>query len=349
MELDSMLATVKRTAALAALCGLGITLAGPAAAQTTLTMSSWVPPGHAVTRSLVTWAQDVEKATNGRIKGTMLPKAVSAATGTLDAVREGLVDVSFVSHGYTPGRFVLTKVAEFPFLGDSCEINAVAYNRIYERYLAKAIDSKGLKVLAAFTHGPGEIMNTKRPVTSIADLAGMKIRVGGGMAQDVAKALGVNALLKPAPESYELLSTGVADGTFFPAEAIIPFKLEKVIKYVTHVPGGLYNTSFAALMNEDRFNKFPKQDRDAIVSVSGERLARLIGKTWSAVDKAGTEAMKANNIQLIYASPALVKEIQQKTASIEQEWIKEANSRGVDGAKVLAALREEIKKVAAGQ
>ena len=86
--------------------------------------------------------------------------------------------------------------------------------------LAKLDEHKGVRVLGVFTHGPGQIFNTKRAVNSLKDLEGMKIRVGGGLVNDVAKALGTVPMLKPAPESYELLSQGVADGVFFPKEAI---------------------------------------------------------------------------------------------------------------------------------
>src|SRR5262245_23834925 len=71
---------------------------GAAGAQTTLTMSSWVPPSHALTKDVLTvWAQNVEKASNGRVKLQMLPKHPSAPPGTFDAVKDGLVDVSYVT------------------------------------------------------------------------------------------------------------------------------------------------------------------------------------------------------------------------------------------------------------
>ena len=82
---------------------------------TTLTMSSWVPPSHLLTRDVLTvWAQNVEKATNGRVKFQMLPKAPAAAPGTFDAVRDGLVDVSYVTASYTPARHVLPLLPELP-------------------------------------------------------------------------------------------------------------------------------------------------------------------------------------------------------------------------------------------
>ena len=212
----------------------------PAAAQTTLTMSSWVSPSHLLTKDvLAVWGQQVEKATNGRVKLHMLPKHPSAPPGTFDAVRDDLVDVSYVTASYTPARHVLPLIAELPGGGATSVINSVAYSRIHWKYLQQAGEYKGVKLLAVFTHGPGQMFNTKRPITKVEDLAGMKIRTGGGIAEEMARALGASAFVKPAPESYELLSSGVADGTFFPLESIISFKLGSVIKYATLFPGGL--------------------------------------------------------------------------------------------------------------
>ena len=171
-------------------------------------------------------------------------------------------------------------------------INSVAYSRIHWKYLQQAGEYKGVKLLAVFTHGPGQMFNTKRPITKVEDLAGMKIRTGGGIAEEMARALGASAFVKPAPESYELLSSGVADGTFFPLESIISFKLGSVIKYATLFPGGFYSSSFGFFMNEDKWNKLSKQDQDAIMSVSGEPLALLAGKAWDATDAAALEEMK---------------------------------------------------------
>ena len=190
-----------------------------ATAQTTMTMSSWVSPSHLLTKDvLAVWAQQVEKATDGRVKFQMLPKAPSAPPGTFDAVKDGLVDVSYVTASYTPARHVLPLLPELPGGGATGEINSVAYSRIHWKYLNQVGEYKGVKLLAVFTHGPGQMFNTKRPITKVEDLAGMKIRSGGGISEEMARALGASAFVKPAPESYELLSSGVADGTFFPLE-----------------------------------------------------------------------------------------------------------------------------------
>jgi TRAP-type C4-dicarboxylate transport system substrate-binding protein len=116
-----------------------------ASAQTVLTMSSWVPPTHHLTRDVLGgWAANVEKATNGRVKFQMLPKHPSAPPGTFDAVRDGLVDVSFVTASYTPARHPLPLLAELPGAGATGEINSVAYSRIHWKYLQAANEYKGV-------------------------------------------------------------------------------------------------------------------------------------------------------------------------------------------------------------
>ena len=330
--------------ATALLLGLGPVAAS---AQTTLTMSSWVGPNHPLTKDvLAAWAASVEKATNGRVKFQMLPKHPSAPPGTFDAVRDGLVDVSYVTASYTPARHPLPLLAELPGAGATAEINSVAFSRVHWKYLQAANEYKGVKLLGVFTHGPGQMFLAKKPVTSVADLAGMKIRSGGGISEASAKALGASPLVKPAPESYEILSSGIADGTFFPSESIKSFNLDKVVKYATFFPGGFYCSSFGFFMNQDKWDKLSKQDQDAIMSVSGEALSRLAGKAWDAADKIGLDAMKSAGVQITEASPALVADVRRLTAPLAQEWIKSANAKGVDGQKAYDEFHAELKKVA---
>jgi TRAP-type transport system periplasmic protein len=337
-----------RRVAIAAMLVVGVA-APPAPAQTTLTMSSWVSPQHHLTATVLQgWAAEVEKATNGRVKFTMLPKHPSAPPGTFDAVRDGLVDLSYVTASYTPARHILPLMPELPGAGETSLVNSVAYSRIHWKYFHKVGEYKGVKLLGVFTHGPGQ-MFTKKPVNGIGDVQGLKIRTGGGVAEAVAKALGASAFVKPAPESYELLKSGVADGVFFPMESIVSFKLETVLEQATLFPGGMYSSAFGFFMNEDKWNKLPRADQEAIEKISGEHIARLAGKSWDEADARGLEALKKSGVKIVNASPELAAEVKKRSAPIVDDWIKQASAKGVDAARILAEFREELKKVAAGQ
>jgi TRAP-type C4-dicarboxylate transport system substrate-binding protein len=259
------------------------------------------------------------------------------------------MDVSYVTASYTPARHPLPLLAELPGSGGTAEINSVAFSRIHWKHLHKAGEYKGVKLLGVFTHGPGQMFLVKKPVNSVADIAGMKIRSGGGISEASAKALGASPLVKPAPESYEILASGVADGTFFPAESIRSFNLDKVVKHATIFPGGFYSSAFGFFMNEEKWNKLSKQDQDAIMSVSGEALARLAGQAWDAADKGGMEALRAAGVNIQQASPAFIAEVRTRTEPLANNWIQAANAKGLEGAKVLAEFREELKRVAEGK
>ncbi|HEY8048647.1 MAG TPA: TRAP transporter substrate-binding protein [Ramlibacter sp.] len=327
-------------AALLAACA-----AVPAAAQTTLTLSSWVPPTHALTLAQNEWCDLVAKNANGKIKCNLLPRAVAAPPGTFDAIKNGVADVSFIVHGYTPGRFVFTKVAEFPFLGDASEPISIAYDKVASRHPEFRQEHQGVHVIAFFTHGPAMTMNVKHPVKDLADMQGLKWRIGGGLVNDLSKAWGVNATLKPATENYELISSGVMDGTLLPAESMESFKIDKLIKYVTTFPGGLYNTSFALIMNQAKYDKLSPDEKKAVDAASGEVAARIIGRQWDKADRRAHALMQANNIQVTKADPKFVAEIKARTVPVEQAWAKEARAKGLkDPEKLLAEFRSEIAK-----
>lgn len=321
-------------------------LAGTASAQTVLAVSSWLPPTHTLSMAQKEWCDLAEANTKGRIKCNILPRGVSPAPGTYDAVKNGLADVSYTVHGYTPGRFVLTQMAELPFLGNSAETMSVAFSRVSGKHPEFVAEHPGVKVLTLFTHGPGIVFNTKRAITKVDDLAGLKFRVGGGMVNEISKTLNMNVTLKPAPDSYELLSGGVMDGTLFPAESTESFKIDKIIKHATTFPGGLYNTSFVFMMNQAKYDKLSPEDKKAVDEISGETAARIFGRGWDKVDRRAFALMQANGVVVTKADAKFVGDVKTKTTALEQNWTKASEAKGLkNAAKVLADFRAEIAKL----
>jgi len=311
-----------------------------------LTASTWMPQTHEISLTMMGWAKEVERVTEGRVVFQLLPKPAASPQGSFDAVRNGVADLSFTVHGYTPGRFVLTQVAEFPFLGDSAEAVSVAYQKIYDKHFAQLGEHQGVKVLAVFTHGPGIVHNSKRSVNSIEDLQGLKFRVGGGMVNEISKTLGMNVTLKPAPETFELLSSGVMDGSLLPAESIDAYRLDKLIRYSTTFPGGLYNTSFVMMMNPKRFEALSEKDQKAIEKISGVELARQLGRAWDRADRKGLAYMQAGGVSVVKASPQFVSQIQAKVASLEARWTDASKAKGVQNP---SSVLKEFRQLAASQ
>jgi len=103
---------------------------------------------------LVPFCADMESVTGARVKCNILPKAPVGAAQTLDGIKDGLMDLSFITHGYTPGRFALTEAAEFPLHG---RYRRDHFRRVPAHPRARAGENEGtrdLVLLSVFTHGP---------------------------------------------------------------------------------------------------------------------------------------------------------------------------------------------------
>ncbi len=315
-----------------------------AAADMKLTMSSWLPANHVIPAKMMQpWIDKVAEVTEGRVQIKILKKGLGHPKVHFDIAKDGLADVTYSVHGYTPGRFFMTKSAEFPFLGDSAEATSVAYWRVHQKYLAKANEHDGVKLLGLMTHGPGQVHNSKKDIANVSDFEGMKFRIGGGVVAEVTKSLGMTPMLAPASKNYEYLSNGVADGTLLPMDSIPAFNITKFVTHTTVVPGGLYNTSFFLVMNQRKWDKISPADQKAIEAVSGEAFAKASGAAWDAADASGLAEMKANGNSVQVASDDLMKQIVGATNHIEAAWVKDATAKGVDGAAAMMMFRDEVK------
>jgi TRAP-type transport system periplasmic protein len=337
-----------RCSAFASLAGL--CLAGPANAETVFTMSSWAPRSHPLTRVVLEgFADEIENASGGRLKFGMLPQHPVAPPETFDAVRDGAVDVSIAVTDWTPARHILPRIAEFPGGGRTAEINSVAFSRAHFRFLHQAGEYAGVHLIGVFTHGPGQLFTTKRAIASVFDFQGMRIRTGGGTSEAIVRALGASPIVTSAPqEAYELLSSGAADGTFFPQDSFVSFKLNKVVKYATLFPGGLFNYSFGLFMNEGKWNSLSNEDQQLISKFGGEYFARRAGRAWDSADRLGNEAMNAAGVQVELASAMLIGEMQINSQQVIDAWRAEVKEkRGLDGRALLREFAGELKR--AGQ
>ncbi|HJP11807.1 MAG: TRAP transporter substrate-binding protein [Arenicellales bacterium] len=313
-------------------------LVTPASAQKVLNISSWAPPTH-LTNSQVwpTWGKWIEEATEGRVT-TKIEYKLASPLKQFELVRDGVADAAWIFHGYNT-RYAATQAVEMPNLGTSAEAASVAYWRVHQKYLAKANEHEGVTLVGLSSHGPA-VIQTKTPLNSLSELNGLKIRVPGGVGSKVGKALGVTAVKLPAPKVYEALSSGVADGIFMPIETQKSFRLKEVVPYVTIMPGGLYYGSFAYLLNTDFLNSLSEKDRNAILSVSGEKLTRLAGQAWDNADKAGHADALASGSTVTTASQATHAEYLDLMAPVEAAWIEQMNGLGIDGKAALGELRD---------
>lgn len=317
-------------------------------AQTTLRLETYAGPRHAMnTTGWPTWIKDVETASKGGIKVRMTYPPINPRD-LYDRVRDGVADMAWITHGYTTGRFVLTQMIELPGANGNAEQMSKAFWRTYTTKFKDKDEHKGVVLLALFAHGPG-LIHTSKPIGSVADIKGLKIRTGGGVQSMIAKRLGLVSVSAPATKAQEILRQGVADGIFFSIESIVSLKLGGVVKYHYSQPGGLYTASFAVVMNKKKYDSLSDAEKAALKKVTGEHMSGIMGRTWDGSDQFAIKTLTKQGNTIKQFPAAIAADVKSKISDLDAVWIKAAQKEGVkDPAAVLKALRAEIAKIKAG-
>lgn len=312
------------------------------AQDVTLTISSWAPPTHGMNAIFFPkMIEAIEEATDGRVTGE-IKYGLASPPAQYDLILDGAADITWIFHGYTPGRFVATKIIELPGYEGSAEAASVAHWRAHERFFADLNEHVGVKVIGLMTHGPG-VLHSSTKVTELEQISGMKLRLGGGVAGDVGEALGATGINVPAPEVYTTLASNAADGVMMPMEGKAGFRLYEVAEHTYTVPGGFYRGSFALIMNQDRFDSMSAEDQAALSELFGEPLSEMAGEMWDEIDRIGLEALRENeDNSLTEANAEDAATWEELTEPIIASVLSEAADAGIDAAAARDFIAEEM-------
>ncbi len=318
---------------------------GPGAAQdkpVELRFSSWVGIGHGHHRNvLVPWAKMVEERSGGRLKVTIYPGGtLGKPADHWDLVKNGIADIGFGTHGYTPGRFPLTSVGELPLLYRSAKGGSQAVWSLYDKYL-KA-EHAGVKVLWLFVHPPGQIHMARKPVRVPEDLMGLKLRAPTALTVSMVKALGATPVTVAAPEVYSALERGVVDGTLFPWEAISGFKLAEVVRHHTVV--NLYATTFFVTMNQRKYDSLPPGLRKVIDDLGGAWAAEFTGAAWDRNEEEGIAAARKAGATIHTLSAEERHRWASRLEPVEGQWLTSMQAKGLPGRQALDDLRRALER-----
>jgi TRAP-type C4-dicarboxylate transport system substrate-binding protein len=331
-----------RIAALAAAAGIAFA-AGSASAETTLRFNRWIPSAHFTQADIIDkWAADMTKVTGGRVKVEFTASSLAPPPRQYQLAVDGVSDLVWHSHGYTPGVFPLSEIVELPFTGDSAEAISVAYWRVYKKHFEKTNMHKGVVTLALHTTPPGNIYTADKAIRTMADFKGVKIRSTNALVTEALRLFGAVPIAAPVTEIRDGLSKGIMDGTTFTDDAVFTFKVDQFIKNATRVPGGIYNQSFVIAAAPRKWASISEADRAAIMAISGEAFARRIGGIWDKVALEGFEKLKKAGIAIHQVDGEMLATMKKQLAPFEQKWLASAKAAGVDGEAALKMLREEI-------
>ncbi len=330
------------------ICGLAMAfgLAWSAQAQeVTLTVHHFLgpkAPAHAA--FIAPWAERIEQQSEGRIKVEIYPSmALGGKPPELySQVRDGVADIVWTLIGYTPGVFPRAEVFELPTVHQgSAKATTLAIQDVFDLI---APDFEDVHPLLIHAHAGQAIHMVDRPVRSVEDLAGQKLRIPSRTGAMVIEAWGAEPVGMPVPELPQALSKGVIDGALVPFEIVLPLKIHEMTKQSITGPDGMrFGTSvFAYLMNKDRYESLPDDLKAILDANSGAAIAEEIGQIWDDVEQPGIDATVASGSEMIALDEAAMAGFDQRSEQVVQRWIEEANAAGIDGRGLVDAARAAV-------
>lgn len=333
----------------AALCA-ALALVAPAAAEPEfkLKLHHFLSPkaaGHE--KMLVPWVERIEQESAGRLKIEIYPSMTLGGRPPqlIRQLRDGVVDLIWTVNGYTPGVFPRTEAFELPFVhtNDAVATN-LAMRDVFDSRLAE--DYEGIKVLALHVHGGNGIHTVDKPVRSVGDMEGLKIRTPTRTGSWVLEELGAVPVGMPVPELPQALSRKVVDGALIPWEIIRPLNLQELTQYQTEGEDGVRfgNIVFQISMNEEVWNRLPPDLQKIVSDSTGEAWLREIGEIWMKQEGIGLGvALGAGNEHITLDDGELAK-FRERLAPVTERWIAEMDGKGIDGRAIADAARSAIAR-----
>jgi TRAP-type C4-dicarboxylate transport system substrate-binding protein len=329
------------TVAAVAMCICALPLSA-GAKSINLTYSNFFPPTHIQSKLAQQWGEEVGKRTEGRVTITYFPGGtLTKAKQCYDGVVEGLSDIGMSALAYSRGRFPVMAAVDLP-LGYKSGVAATELaNAVYNKFQPKEL--RDVKVLFFHAHGPGLLFTAKKPVRTLEDIKGMKLRGTGNSAQ-LLKALGAAPVAMSMPDTYQAIRKGVVDGGVYPMETNKGWKMGEVVDYCTlDYPVG-YTTTFFAVMNKDKWNAVSKQDQKTIMEISKEFAAKH-GQAWDDSDKEGRKFLTEKGGKYIELSEAEGQRWKDKAAPMMQNYIEKVSKKKIDGKAVLDFTVGTLNKI----
>lgn len=300
-----------------------------------LSYSIFFPPSHAQCKAGIAWAQEIEKRTGGAVKINIFPGGtLTNANECYDGVVNGISDLGMSCFAYTRGRFPVMEAADLPLGYPNGKAATRTVNDYYEQMKPKELDD--VHVLYIHAHGPG-LLHTKKPVKTLEDLKGMKIR-STGLSAKVVEALGGVPVAMPQGGTYEALQKGVVEGTFTPIETLKGWKQAEVVNYTTdcHVVG--YTTAMFVVMNKKKWDSLPPDIQKTFTEVSKEWIT-VHGNAWDEADREGRAYTEELGNSIIELSEEEGLRWKDAVETVIRDYVQTAKEKGVDGDKAVALLR----------
>ncbi|WP_209121188.1 TRAP transporter substrate-binding protein DctP [Alkalihalobacillus sp. BA299] len=271
----------------------------------TLTASSALFEGAAQSKGFLAWADELEKRTNGKVKFEQINfgGVTLDAASTLEGLRDGIVDVAFISNAYNPSKTPLSNALQPVFMDDLATSAAAIQTQLLETMpeIQEEWRQHNVEPVAWF-NGSSSVLMSNFEFDKLEDLKGKRIR-GLGEADSIAmKNLGGVPVSISSSDAYGALEKGTVDVVPFPAYALKSNKMAEVSKQVTDFRhSGMYMW-FGIAFNADVFNSLPDDVKQVIAEIDSLP-SEVESDAYFEDAMAGFKLAREHNVRIVQLSP----------------------------------------------
>ncbi len=311
------------------------------AAEKVLKLASFVPPVYILHKPIFEkLAADLEAATDGSVKIQIYPSG-ELGRGPVEQYKRAvnrIAEITYGLPGYTSSVFPMTLLIELPGVSKGHEDATAKLWKVMDSYLRA--EFKKTVPLALFVTPPAVFMMRDNPVKSLADLAGLKIRVASSSAAAIIEGYGATPVPMPANKVYTAMSTGVVDGALMGSDSLLIFKLIEITKYVTTNLPEMPTTIFL-VANEEAYNELSDDERKALDGLTGLDISQRAAAGLAKFGQIALEKFAGmGDTETIVLSDEALAAFDAKAAEAVGKLLADLDAGGLPASEVVAAMKE---------
>lgn len=326
---------------LMAALAVGVSLAAAPLAAKELKLAHFMSPQHPMDQHVMSpLAEAINEATGGELTIRVYP-AGELGAGPGQQYRRavtGIADIAFSLPQYTPAQFKRSVLLHVPGLFESPE---QATEVIYREIDALDEDFSQVELLAFWTNNPSMLFTRNRPVRSLEDVEGLKIRVPDPVSAAIVESWGGVPVSLPATETYNAMSTGVVDAVMIGASAIGSYNLQEVTSYATlNTPGAL--STFSLIMNRDSWNGLSEEEQALIREHTGPDLSMRAATAFREAGERGLTMLEEAGVEFITLDDDTLAEFEEAMEEPLNDFLRaEGEAGGFDGIALVDRFRTD--------
>ena len=333
-----MMNAIRRETAGLLLAGALLLMAHQASAQNVRWRASGsFPATHSTAIAMEVFKSEVARLSKNTIQVDLFPgNTLGGAFEQVDQLRTGQIQMAWGGLSFYDKLVPEFAAAALPFSATSMHQAICQIEGDLGRYLEERAAEKGILLLGLGNIGARHVTNNRRPIKTVEDLRGLKIRTPSGDAWNLTfRAVGANPTPIDIGELYQALQQGLVDGQENPYDNMLVRKFFQVQKYVSNT-GHFFDWS-GYMVNKAAFEQLKPEQQKAVKDAMFAAVAvqRAIS---DRENKTALDGLIKGGMQYDALAPAEIAKFREATRSVYTEVRKRAGDKAIDLAE--AAIKQ---------